>query len=136
MRRDAEITCVVRHCEAQGAKAIRKTKRNSGLRRFADGGALVLAAALLLPAPAEAAPKSIADCEAIQEADAYNRCLASFGPMRGQRGAGYPGVATGGGKGGKGGSAAARRGGGFPAGAQVTRGRGGRVRMEFTPGRR
>jgi len=28
-----------------------------------------------------AAPASINDCEKIQEADAYNRCLASFGPV-------------------------------------------------------
>ncbi len=28
-----------------------------------------------------AAPATIKDCEKIQEADAYNRCLASFGPV-------------------------------------------------------
>jgi hypothetical protein len=28
-----------------------------------------------------AAPRSIKDCEKIQAADAYNRCLASFGPV-------------------------------------------------------
>jgi hypothetical protein len=27
-----------------------------------------------------AAPQTIADCEKIEAADAYNRCLASFGP--------------------------------------------------------
>ena len=30
--------------------------------------------------PAVAAPRSIADCEKIEAADAYNKCLASFGP--------------------------------------------------------
>ncbi|WP_162561573.1 hypothetical protein [Methylosinus sp. C49] len=29
---------------------------------------------------AAAAPRNIGDCEQIQAADAYNRCLASFGP--------------------------------------------------------
>jgi hypothetical protein len=33
-----------------------------------------------LPALAVAAPRTIADCEQIEAADAYNRCLASFGP--------------------------------------------------------
>lgn len=33
-----------------------------------------------LPALAVAAPRTIADCERIEAADAYNRCLASFGP--------------------------------------------------------
>jgi hypothetical protein len=28
-----------------------------------------------------AAPKTIKDCEKIQQADAYNRCLAVFGPV-------------------------------------------------------
>jgi hypothetical protein len=28
-----------------------------------------------------AAPATIKDCEKIQQADAYNRCLASFGPV-------------------------------------------------------
>jgi hypothetical protein len=28
-----------------------------------------------------AAPATIKDCEKIQEADAYNRCLAGFGPV-------------------------------------------------------
>ncbi len=44
--------------------------------------ALVIAAAALLLAlsPMHAAPRSISDCERIKEADAYNRCLAEFGP--------------------------------------------------------
>jgi hypothetical protein len=33
------------------------------------------------------AQSSIEDCEKIQQADAYNKCLAQFGPMRGQRAA-------------------------------------------------
>ena len=33
--------------------------------------------------PAIAAPRGIADCEAISQPDAYNNCLASFGPTRG-----------------------------------------------------
>ncbi len=46
------------------------------------GIALVIFAA----APAAAAPGSINDCEKIQEADAYNQCLASFGPAARERG--------------------------------------------------
>jgi hypothetical protein len=33
------------------------------------------------------AQSSIDDCEKIQAADAYNKCLAQFGPVRGQRAA-------------------------------------------------
>lgn len=58
---------------------------------------LVLAA--IMAGPAVAAPRSIADCEKIRDDDAYNRCLASFGPKRGvSRGAGkvYPYDARGG----------------------------------------
>lgn len=32
--------------------------------------------------PATAAPRSLADCEKLREDDAYNKCLASFGPRR------------------------------------------------------
>ncbi|PPD45540.1 MAG: hypothetical protein CTY15_03910 [Methylocystis sp.] len=109
-----------------------------------------LLAVLLLATPALAAPRSIADCEAIKDANAYNLCLASFGPMRGQHGANYPGVATEGEKGagdkgarassGKGvssgGTAARRDGHSHGARAGVRRGHGGRVRMEFSPGGR
>ena len=42
--------------------------------------AIAVAALLLAFAPAQAAPRSIGDCEKISEADAYNRCLAGFGP--------------------------------------------------------
>ena len=61
---------------------------------------LVLAAlaALLVAAPAAAGPRTINDCEAIKDPGAYNLCLASFGPVRGQHGATCPGVATEGGK--------------------------------------
>jgi hypothetical protein len=88
----------------------------------------------VLALPALAAPRSIADCEKIQDADAYNRCLASFGPTRGQHGASYPGIASEGGHGGPG-SGAYRPQSRF-GGAQVSYGRGGRMRMEFTPARR
>ncbi|MCX7900309.1 MAG: hypothetical protein N2444_09555 [Methylocystis sp.] len=86
------------------------------------------------PCSANAAPRNIDDCEAIKEANAYNLCLASFGPSRGQRVKTYPGAAksvTGRpqGAGAKHGSRPVPR---F-AGAQIARGRGGRVRMEFTP---
>ena len=49
------------------------------MRRRAFAAALV---ALFL-APAAAAARGIGDCEAISEPDAYNKCLASFGPVRG-----------------------------------------------------
>jgi hypothetical protein len=124
------------------------------------GLALVLCAA----APAAAAPRTINDCEAIKEPNAYNLCLASFGPVRGQHGATYPGVATEGGKGAdKGADKGAETGagtGGPEKGAEAAspararhggrhgrwhgrfggyRARGthaanGRVRMEFSPG--
>lgn len=41
----------------------------------------VAAAATLAAFAAAAGPRSIADCESIQAADAYNRCLAAFGPV-------------------------------------------------------
>ncbi|WP_036255197.1 hypothetical protein [Methylocapsa acidiphila] len=43
---------------------------------------MILAAALLAPsALASAAPRTIDDCEKIEAADAYNQCLAAFGPV-------------------------------------------------------
>lgn len=43
---------------------------------------MLLAAGLALaPLLAVAAPRSIKDCEQIKQADAYNECLASFGPV-------------------------------------------------------
>ncbi|MGD9545852.1 MAG: hypothetical protein AB7F41_17050 [Methylocystis sp.] len=84
--------------------------------------------------PATAAPRSIDDCEAIKDADAYNRCLASFGPTRGARGATYPGVASEGAPSGKGsGGRSAYRPRSRHGGAQLSYGRRGRMRMEFTP---
>ncbi|MBI1868652.1 MAG: hypothetical protein HYS06_10240 [Methylocystis sp.] len=79
-----------------------------------------LLAALLLVEAATAAPRSIADCEAIEAPDAYNRCLASFGPARGggELGHGYA-------------RHHARVDG---PGVSVERRPGGRLRMEFTPG--
>ncbi|WPP03639.1 hypothetical protein [Methylocella tundrae] len=43
--------------------------------------AIAFAAILGLALPAMAAPSSISDCEKIQAADAYNQCLALFGPV-------------------------------------------------------
>lgn len=101
-------------------------------------------AALLFAGPALAAPRAIDDCEAIKDPSAYNLCLASFGPVRGQHGASYPGVAAEGERGGGGAaakvhgssSAARHASAGLGRGAAVSHGHAGRVRMEFTPGRR
>lgn len=49
------------------------------------GLGIILAWALLHAAPALSAPASIDECEKIKGADAYNYCLASFGPRRGGR---------------------------------------------------
>ncbi len=137
MRRDAAMTrLVARHCER--SEAIQINADAAGLlRRCAPRyDALPAAIALyliVLAVPSLAAPRSIADCERIQDADAYNRCLASFGPTRGQQGASYPGVASEGG--GKASGRSAYR--SQPRyGAQASSGRSGRMRMEFTPGRR
>jgi hypothetical protein len=46
-----------------------------------------LFALLVLSSLPVSAQSSIEDCEKIQQADAYNKCLAQFGPMRGQRAA-------------------------------------------------
>ncbi len=47
----------------------------------------LFAAALAAVAPLKAAPRNIDECEKIQAADAYNLCLASFGPVaRGHHG--------------------------------------------------
>lgn len=114
-------------------------------RRHSRGrsDALLLAvAALILSPPALAGPRTIDDCEAIKDAGAYNLCLASFGPVRGQHGATYPGVASEGDKGRNGANAARKNGGTRHAaasrgyGESVFQRRGGRIRMEFTPGRR
>jgi hypothetical protein len=44
-----------------------------------------LFALLVLSSLPVSAQSSIEDCEKIQKADDYNKCLAQFGPMRGQR---------------------------------------------------
>lgn len=85
----------------------------------------------LAAATAQAAPRSLDDCEAIQAPHAYNECLASFGPMRGVRGGKYSAPAS---KGGLGARRYDRS--GAVSGSVVRRGPGGRIRMEFTPGRR
>ena len=146
MRRGAEgminrYFTASRHCER--SEAIQRFEAAPGLlcrcaprndaRIF---GAVFFAASLLLASPALAAPRSIDDCEAIKEADGYNRCLASFGPMRGQHGATYPGVAAEGGHSGKASNRSASRPPSRSGGARLSASRGGRVRMEFTPGRR
>ena len=41
---------------------------------------LIAGALLLLSTAVFAAPSSIGDCEKIADPDAYNRCLAAFGP--------------------------------------------------------
>ncbi len=54
------------------------------LRPVLLGSALALLVALAGPAAAQrAAPRSIDDCERIDEPMAYNACLARFGPERG-----------------------------------------------------
>jgi hypothetical protein len=56
----------------------------------------VFAAALIAaPAQSNATPRSIDDCEKIQAADAYNQCLAAFGPLARGHGAAGDGVETG-----------------------------------------
>lgn len=40
-----------------------------------------VAALAAIPAHSQAAPRGIDDCEKIQAADAYNQCLAIFGPV-------------------------------------------------------
>jgi len=82
-----------------------------------------LFAVLFAATGAQAAPRTIDDCEEIKEAMAYNACLASFGPTRGHHGA-VSGAVSGSFK------TANTHG---TAGAAYSHSRGGRVRMEFTP---
>jgi hypothetical protein len=49
---------------------------------------LVLLCPLAAAAQSPEAPRSVSDCEGIKGDLAYNQCLASFGPKRGERGAG------------------------------------------------
>lgn len=46
---------------------------------------LIVACMNLAARPGQAAANSIKDCEKIQAADAYNLCLASFGPVAHER---------------------------------------------------
>lgn len=93
----------------------------------------LICAALLLGAAAPATARSLDDCEKIKDWHAYNTCLASFGPRRGQRNVtnqpqaeGPEGRVYGGRKFGQ--RSAARRG---PAGLVVQRAANGRVRASF-----
>jgi hypothetical protein len=93
---------------------------------------------LLCASTASAGPRSIDDCEKIQDPMAYNSCLASFGPTPKSRGGGggqvYPGIASEGEHEGRSGRVRATP---HPRGARVIqRGPHGRFHMEFTPGRR
>lgn len=56
--------------------------------------AVFVAALVAASAQSKAAPRSINDCEKIQAADAYNQCLALFGPVARGHGGG-DGVAAG-----------------------------------------
>jgi len=51
-----------------------------------------IAALVVVPAQSKAAPRSIDDCEKIQAADAYNQCLALFGPLARRHGTAGDGV--------------------------------------------
>jgi hypothetical protein len=46
---------------------------------------LLICLSLLCPFAAMAQPSSMADCERIKNDLAYNECLASFGPKRGEQ---------------------------------------------------
>jgi hypothetical protein len=91
--------------------------------------AFLLLTAAFFASAALAAPRSIADCEAIQAADAYNHCLASFGPVRGG-GRKYLGAASEPAHGAS--SGHGRR---YSSTASFQRSHAGRMRMEFTPAR-
>jgi hypothetical protein len=99
--------------------------------------AALCVAALLWSAAALAAPRRIEDCEAITAPLAYNECLAAFGPTRANRTPpqGYAPAAEPSPS--RGASHATAGGGGRRRllGAVVSRGRAGRVHMEFTPRR-
>jgi hypothetical protein len=91
--------------------------------------AILSIAAVLLAGAAVAAPRTIDDCEAIKEPDLYNRCLASFGPVRGGGGGKYYRPAS------EAKHGAKRHRAGYASSSLAQRTRSGRVRMEFTPGR-
>lgn len=104
--------------------------RTPRLRRFGRiSVALALTFTIFAALPAAADPRTIADCKKIQEADAYNQCLASFGPAAHKRGVSAD--PEGGGNGGGGASTAAhsaRRGHGAHAAHASPRGSHGRGR--------
>jgi hypothetical protein len=54
--------------------------------------AVFVAALVAVPAQSKAVPRSIDGCEKIQAADAYNQCLALFGPLARGHGAAGEGV--------------------------------------------
>jgi hypothetical protein len=54
--------------------------------------AVFVAALVAVPAQSKAVPRSIDGCEKIQAADAYNQCLALFGPLARGHGAAGDGV--------------------------------------------
>jgi hypothetical protein len=133
MRRDAEG---MRGRHLQRHEASREAAAGRFFRDAPRSGLAIAAFLAVFATAALAAPRSIDDCEAIKEADAYNRCLASFGPTRGQHGATYSGVAAEAGHSGKASGRSASRPPSRSGAAQLSVGRGGRMRMEFTPGRR
>ena len=67
----------------------RQRAYDAGRRAFALRAPLPLTIMLCMPLtalilPVQAAPRKMADCEKFKDADAYNKCLASFGPKRGR----------------------------------------------------
>lgn len=74
----------MRPASVRGALGTEHNKRQClSLRALVYFG-LILTLANSFPAVAE--PRSIEDCEKIQAADAYNQCLASFGPVAHEHG--------------------------------------------------
>jgi hypothetical protein len=51
------------------------------MKRLAQVSVAAMSLAAIFLSPVEAAPRTINDCETIEAADAYNQCLASFGPI-------------------------------------------------------
>jgi hypothetical protein len=91
---------------------------------------------LILMQPLCAGPRTIDDCEKLKDAEAYNLCLASFGPTRGQHNKSYPGLASHGERT----DHTATKLSNTTRRTPATRGgaghRNGRIRMEFIPKRR
>lgn len=108
------------------------------LDTFAMRPAIAFAILFLLACGQEpASARSLEDCEKIRDWHAYNSCLASFGPKRGQRN--FQGLPAGDpeqrvyGRGGKREAAGKRRASAIP-GMSVERVRGGRVRATLDLG--